>query len=69
MEDQITRDRHAITEDIGEVHATVLHLDYLLTNGETAEQIGDVPSALKQVAEKLSGLADELAAVWPVGSV
>jgi hypothetical protein len=61
----ITRDRHAIEQDIANAGMKISRQLEPLRLGETPEQIGDVPGALKQAAGELLRLAGELAEVWP----
>jgi len=64
-EDPIPRDRHEIEQDIANVGTKIAQQVAQLRSGESAEQIGDVPGRLKQAANELLRLADELADVWP----
>jgi hypothetical protein len=64
-EDPIPRGVPEITQDIGGVEMKVARQRTLLINGESAEQIGDVPGRLTEAAHELLRLAAELADVWP----
>jgi hypothetical protein len=67
-EEPISRDRHAIEQEIANVGVRIAQLCDSLRSGETAEQLGDVPSKLRGAADELSRLADDLAEVWPAPS-
>lgn len=58
-------DRHAIEQEIATIGVRIAPLCDSLRSGETAEQLGDVPSNLRKAANELSRLADDLAEVWP----
>jgi len=59
-EDPIPRDRHAITEDIADVHIRVGHAVDLLRGGTTAEELVNLPGLLSSAATELERLAHEL---------
>jgi hypothetical protein len=63
-EEPITRDRFAITQDIVAVVARIDGQALLLRNGETVEQIGNVPDGLVVQAKELVRLARELYAYF-----
>jgi hypothetical protein len=64
-EDPITRGIPDIAGDIDGNWVRIARQRALLTNGQSAEQVGDVPSNLEALANELLRLARELAAVWP----
>lgn len=61
------RDRHELTEAIANVELSIAAQRSRLISGETDEQIGDVPGAIKQAADDLLRLARELEAIWRSG--
>jgi hypothetical protein len=54
------RDRHEITQDLGQVQLDICHALAPLTGGGAAEELVDVPGQLVEAAGKLQRLAREL---------
>jgi hypothetical protein len=66
-EEPIPRNRFAITQDIVAVVARIDGQTALLRNGETVEQIGNVPNKLVVQAKELERLSRELHVYFVMG--